>query len=371
MSEQQKIRVAVVFGGRSSEHEISCVTAGGVMSVIDTDRYEVVPIGITRDGDWRVVTADPGELAIVDGRLPSVPDTGAKLALALDTPGAFLEVPPDAVPRLVGQVDVVLPLLHGPFGEDGTIQGLLEMAEVRYAGAGVFASAASMDKVFMKALLTGQGLKTGPYLAVSDRAWTRDRKRVLDNVAALGGVVFVKPARAGSSIGISRVPDATDTAAVTEAIEAARAHDPKVIVEAGIRGREIECGVLESLDGGEPDVSLPAEIHVAEGYDFYDFEAKYLSSSSLSIPADLPDEVTRRVRRLAADAFDALGCEGLARVDFFYGDDGEIYVNELNTMPGFTPSSAFPQMWAASGLDYPALVDRLIRTALNRRTGLR
>ncbi|MEY9213576.1 D-alanine--D-alanine ligase [Thermobifida halotolerans] len=372
MSEQQKIRVAVVFGGRSSEHEISCVTAGSVMSAIDTDRYEVVPIGITRGGDWRVVTADPGELAIVDGRLPSVSDSGDGLALALDTPATFLEVAPDAVPRLVGRVDVVLPLLHGPFGEDGTIQGLLEMVGVRYAGAGVFASAASMDKVFMKALLTGQGLKTGPYLAVGDRAWATDRKHVLDNVAALGDVVFVKPARAGSSMGISRVPDATDAEAVAAAIEAARLHDPKVIVEAGIRGREIECGVLEGLDGRAPDVSLPAEIHVAEGHDFYDFEAKYLSTgSSLSIPADLPDEVTRRVRRLAAEAFDALGCEGLARVDFFYGDDGEVYVNEVNTMPGFTPSSAFPQMWAATGLDYPALVDRLVRTALNRRTGLR
>src|SRR5690606_32910333 len=318
----------------SSEHEISCVTAGSVMSAIDTDRYDILPIGITRDGDWRLVTADPSELAIVDGKLPAVPDSGARLALALDTPGAFLEVAPDSLPRLVGQVDVVLPLLHGPFGEDGTIQGLLELAGVRYVGAGVFASAASMDKVFMKALLTAQGLKTGPYPAVSDRAWTRHRKRALDNIAALGGVVFVKPARAGSSIGISRVPDATDTAAVTEAIEAARAHDPKVIVEAGIQGREIECGVVESLDGGGPDVSLPAEIHVAEGYDFYDFEAKYLSNSGLSIPADLPDEVTQRVRKLAAEAFDALGCEGLARVDFFYGDDGEIYINEINTMPG-------------------------------------
>ncbi|GLU46628.1 D-alanine--D-alanine ligase family protein [Nocardiopsis ansamitocini] len=371
MAEQQKIRVAVVFGGRSSEHEISCVTAGSVLSVIDTDRYEVVPIGITRAGGWVLSAGDPRSLAITDKELPTVSGDGTALALPFDADSTFLEVSPGQAPRALERVDVVLPLLHGPFGEDGTIQGLFEMVGARYAGAGVFASAASMDKVFMKAMLTGQGIKTGPYVAVTDRAWTRERKRVLDDVAALGGTVFVKPARAGSSIGISKVADASDTEAVSAAIETARAHDPKVIVEAGISGREIECGVLESLDGGAPDVSLPAEIHVAEGFDFYDFEAKYLSTSSLTIPAGLPVGVTERLRTLAAETFEAMGCEGLARVDFFYGDDGEIYVNEINTMPGFTPSSAFPQMWAATGVDYAALVDRLIQTALRRDTGLR
>ncbi|RCV54027.1 D-alanine--D-alanine ligase family protein [Marinitenerispora sediminis] len=371
MAEQRKIRVAVVFGGRSSEHEISCVTAGSVLSVIDADRYEVVPVGITRDGDWVLASGDPRRLAITDGRLPEVAGDGASLALPFSGGSGFLVVSPERVPQAIGEVDVVLPLLHGPFGEDGTLQGLLEMMGARYAGSGVFASAASMDKVFMKVLLAGQGIKVGPYVAVSDREWRRERKRILDDVAELGGVVFVKPARAGSSIGISRVPDAADAEAVTAAIEAARAHDPKVIVEAGISGREIECGVLESLDGGAPDVSLPAEIHVAEGFDFYDFEAKYLSSSRLTIPAELPTEVTERIRGLAAASFEAMGCEGLARVDFFYGDDGEVYVNEINTLPGFTPASAFPQMWAASGLDYPALVDRLIQTALRRSPGLR
>ncbi|GAA3750451.1 D-alanine-D-alanine ligase [Spinactinospora alkalitolerans] len=371
MAEQQKTRVAVVFGGRSSEHEISCVTAGSVLSVIDTDRYEIVPIGITRAGNWMLTSAEPERLAITDGRLPAVEEAGSALALPFDTDSTFLEVHPGAAPQALGRVDVVLPLLHGPFGEDGTIQGLFEMMGARYAGAGVFASAASMDKVFMKALLAGQGLKTGRYVAVGDRAWQRERKRILDDVAELGGAVFVKPARAGSSIGITKVRDAADTDAVTAAIEAAREHDPKVIVEAGISGREVECGVLESLDGGAPDVSLPAEIHVAEGFDFYDFEAKYLSSSSLTIPADLPTDVTERIRLLAAETFEAMGCEGLARVDFFYGDDGEVYVNEINTLPGFTPASAFPQMWAATGLDYAALVDRLIQTALRRGTGLR
>lgn len=369
--EQRKIRVAVVFGGRSSEHEISCVTAGSVLSVIDHDRYEVVPVGITREGRWVLASGAPEHLRIESGALPSVADTGTGLALPFDTAGHFMVVEPERVPRRLADVDVVLPLMHGPYGEDGTIQGLFEMMGVRYAGAGVFSSAASMDKVFMKAMLIGCGIPTGPYVPITDRLWQRERKKVLDDVAELGATVFVKPARAGSSVGISKVADTADTDAVVAAVEAAREHDPKVLVEAQVVGREIECGVLESEDGGAPDVSLPAEVHVAEGFDFYDFEAKYLASSSLTIPADLPDGVTERIRRLAAQVFEAMGCEGLARVDFFYADDGQVYVNELNTMPGFTPASAFPQMWAATGLDYAALVDRMIRSALRRPVGLR
>ncbi|GAA4937738.1 D-alanine--D-alanine ligase family protein [Streptomonospora halophila] len=370
MAEQRKIRVAVIFGGRSPEHEISCVTAGGVISAIDTDRYEVVPIGIARDGSWVLYSADPGQLAIVDGRLPEVHTSGPELAVPFSGATDLIVLEGDSSRRL-GGFDAVLPLLHGPLGEDGTIQGLFEMMDARYAGAGVFASAASMDKVFMKALFTGHGIPTGDYVAVPDRMWRGERKRVLDDIADLGGTVFVKPARGGSSVGISKVPDASDTDAVTAAVEAARRHDPKVIVEAAVPGREVECGVLESLEGGAPDVSQPAEIHVADGFDFYDFEAKYLSTSGLTIPAELPVEVVAEIRREAARTFEALGCEGLARVDFFYGDDGRVYVNEINTMPGFTPSSAFPQMWAESGLDYTSLVDRMIQTALRRAPGLR
>ncbi|MFC3995192.1 D-alanine--D-alanine ligase family protein [Nocardiopsis sediminis] len=369
MAEQHRIRVAVVFGGRSSEHEISCVTAGGVMSVIDTDRYEIVPVGITREGNWVLTSGDTERLAITEGRLPAVDGTGMALALPFDAPSELLLVEPGAVPERLGQVDVVLPLLHGPFGEDGTIQGLFEMMGARYAGAGVLASAASMDKVVSKALLAGHGIRQCAFVAVTDRSWLRERKRVLDDIADLGGTVFVKPARAGSSVGVSKVTDATDNDAVIAAVEAAREHDPKVIVEQAIAGREIECGVLEALDGGAPEVSQPAEIHVAEGFDFYDFEAKYLSTSSLTIPADLPTAAVEEVRRLAARTFEAVGCEGLARVDFFYGDDGEVYVNEINTMPGFTPTSAFPKMWAASGLEYPELVDRILQTALRREPG--
>ena len=372
-SEQRKIRVAVVFGGRSSEHEISCVTAGSVMSVIDPDRYEVVPVGITPSGNWVLTSGDPEALRIdaVTKALPSVSEEGVELALPFDGPGRLMTVSPGQGTQRLAEVDVVLPLLHGPFGEDGTIQGLFEMMGVRYAGAGVFSSAAAMDKVFMKALLVGNGIPTSPFVAITERTWRNERKKVLDDIAELGTTVFVKPARAGSSVGITRVRDSSDTDAVVAAVETAREHDPKVLVEAQVIGREIECGVLESQDGGVPDVSFPAEVHVADGFDFYDFEAKYLSTSSLTIPAEIPEEATADLRQMAADVFEAMGCEGLARVDFFYTEDGEVLVNELNTMPGFTPASAFPKMWEATGVDYATLVERMIATALRRDPGLR
>jgi D-alanine-D-alanine ligase len=364
----RKVRVAVVFGGRSSEHAISCLTAGGIIAAIDPDRYEIVPVGIARDGRW--VLASGQRLAIEDGHLPEVDTGGAALALPFDGPGGgLMVVAPGEVPRALGEVDVVLPLLHGPYGEDGTIQGLLELAGIRYAGAGVFASAASMDKAFMKVILRGAGLPVGPHVVVGDRRWRRERKRVVDDVKELGWPVFVKPARAGSSMGISRVDAEPDLEA---AVEAAREHDPKVIVEAAVEGREIECGVLEGLDDGPPEASLPAEVHVGDGHDYYDFEAKYLDEGlRLDIPPDLPSAVVEEVRKLAVQAFEAVGCEGLARVDFFYTPDGRLIVNEINTMPGCTPASAFPKMWAATGLDYPALVDRWIRTAMRRPIGLR
>jgi D-alanine-D-alanine ligase len=362
-----KIRVAVVFGGRSSEHAISCLTAGSVMAAIG-DRYEVVPIGIARDGRW--VLASGQKLAIESGELPEVAGDALPLALPFDPESRGLVViEPGRVPRALGDVDVVLPLLHGPYGEDGTLQGMLELAGIRYVGAGVLASAAAMDKTFMKAIWANSGLPIGPYVAVPDRRWRRERKRVVDEIKELGWPVFVKPARAGSSMGLSRV-DAED--GLEAAVEAAREHDPKVIVEAAVDGREIECGVLEGTGDGPPEASLPAEVRVGAGHEYYDFEAKYLDDDlRLDIPPDLPDAVIEEVRRLAVQAFEALGCEGLARVDFFYTRDGRLVLNEINTMPGCTPASAFPKMWAATGLDYPALVDRWIRTALNRPAGLR
>jgi D-alanine-D-alanine ligase len=364
-------RVAVVFGGRSTEHAVSCVSAGSVLAAIDRERYDVVPVGISREGRWVLAGDEPEKLAITGGELPEVAADGAAVVLSGDPTHRGLAVlEPGQVPRELGEVDVVLPLLHGPYGEDGTVQGLLELAGVAYVGSGVFASAAAMDKGHMKALLQGAGLPVGPYAVVTPRAWAADKAAVRETVAALGYPVFVKPARAGSSVGITKVhgPDELD-----DAVEAARAHDPRVVVEAMVDGREIECGVLEGVDGGPPEASVAGEVVVGGGHEFYDFAAKYLpdEGTDLVIPADLPDHVVVEVQALARQAFDALGCEGLARVDFFVTPDGRVVVNEVNTMPGFTPVSMFPLLWQASGLDYPALVDRLVQTALARPTGLR
>jgi D-alanine-D-alanine ligase len=372
-------RLAIVFGGRSTEHAISCVSARGVLAAVDRDRYEVVPVGITPDGQWLVLPDDPAALAGSGLELPEVrsgagqsvilpPDPNGAALVALEPVTGAAAVPAPAT-EAVGSpggldVDVVFPLLHGPYGEDGTIQGLLEMAGLPYVGSGVFASAAAMDKQHMKALLAAAGLRVGPYavLRAGETLLEADKER-------LGLPVFVKPARGGSSIGISRVDAWED---LDTAIKTARESDPKVLVEAAIVGREIECGVLDRLGGGEPEASAPAEIVVDSSAGFYDFEAKYVSSSTrLDVPADLPTEIADRVRAAAAAAFRALDCAGLARVDVFLTPAGEVILNEVNTMPGFTPTSLFPRMWAASGLDYPALVDRLIRLALDHGIGLR
>jgi len=366
----RKPRVAVVFGGRSTEHAISCVSAGSVLAAIDRASYDVVPIGISQQGRWVLAADEPERLAIIDGKLPEVDNTGATVLLPADPTARQLQIgEPGRLPAELRSVDVVFPVLHGPYGEDGTIQGLLELAGVPYVGSGVLSSAMSMDKAHMKLALAGHGLPIGPYAVIRPREWDRDRDAVRARVAQLGWPVFVKPARGGSSVGISKVrrPEELDAA-----VELARECDPKVVVEAAIAGREIECGVLEGLDGAAPDASVPAEIRVRAGHEFYDFEAKYLDDATdLDVPADLPAEVTAAVRRLAVAAFEALACEGLARVDFFVADDGTVLVNEVNTMPGFTPQSMFPLMWQATGLEYPALVGRLIESALSRPTGLR
>ncbi len=364
-------RVAVVFGGRSSEHAISCISAGSVLRAIDRDTYDVVPIGITTDGRWVLEADDPDRLAIESGRLPAVDGAGAQVVLAGDpTTGGLTVAEPGAVPRVLGDVDVVLPLLHGPFGEDGTLQGLLELAGVPYVGSGVLSSAAAMDKSVMKVLLAAAGLPVAPYLVVPDRDWPSP-ETVARVRSALELPVFVKPARAGSSVGVSKVGDWDDLAG---AVEAARVHDPKVVVEQAVVGREIECGVLEGEDGRSLETSVCGEITVLGGHEFYDFEAKYLEVDEvtrLDVPADLPDDVAARVREMAGVAFRALDCEGFARVDFFVSADGTVTVNELNTIPGFTPVSMFPMLWAASGVPYPQLVDRLVRSAMRKRRGLR
>lgn len=341
------------------------------MKAIDHGAYDVLPIGITKQGEWVLVDEDQEALALRAGHLPEVADTGNSVLVPLGTSRRGLTVHNVGhPPRVLGEVDVVFPLLHGPFGEDGTIQGLLDLADIRYVGSGVLASAAMMDKHYMKVVFAGHGLPVGPYVVITDKEWQRDPAASMDAVASLGWPVFVKPARAGSSMGISKVSAPEKLRA---AIEHARLHDPKVVVEAAIPGREIECGVLEGRRGDPPRTSRVGEIVVTKGHDFYDFEAKYLAEDDvrLSCPADVPAEIEERIRTLSAKAFDAAGCEGLARCDFFYTPSGDVVLNEINTMPGFTPYSMYPQMWAATGMSYPDLITELIDLALERRVGLR
>jgi len=382
VSEQRKIKVAVVFGGRGPEHQVSTMGGGNMLGAIDRSRYEVIPVGITTDGNWVQVADAPERLAVTDGQLPSVEAVAEQGSEVVPWSGGVVASAPSRIPHLLGEVDVVLPVLHGPYGEDGTIQGLLEMAGVPYVGAGVLASAVSMDKEYMNLIFTAKGLPVGPYVVVRSRDWpgfteselaaaaaSVEAKQVLDDIAELGWPVFVKPARGGSSIGTSK---AHDMAQLYEAIATARRYDPKVLVEAAIDGVEVEVSVLEGLDGGAPDTSIPGQLLVDGGEEFWDFEAKYLDpASGMAIPARIPDGAIAEIRRLAAAAFDAVSCEGLARVDFFYSRGGQIVVNEINTMPGLSPASYFQKMWEASGLPFPQLVDRLLQTALRKGTGLR
>lgn len=368
-TDRGRIRVAVVFGGRSNEHAISCVSAGSILRNLDPERFDAVAVGITPDGSWVLTDGNPDALAITNRQLPGVSaESGTELALAADPrrAGQLVSLSPGGA-EVLASVDVVFPVLHGPYGEDGTIQGLLELAGVPYVGAGVLASAAGMDKEFTKKLLVAEGLPVGDYEVLRPSQPTPDtglRDR-------LGLPVFVKPARGGSSIGVSRV---TSWDELPAAVAHARQHDPKVIVEAAVVGRELECGVLEFPDG-TVQASTVGEIRVAgvRGREdsFYDFATKYLDDAAeLDVPAKVDDDVSDAVRELAIRAFRAIDCQGLARVDFFLTDDGPI-INEVNTMPGFTTISMYPRMWAASGVDYPTLVATMVETALVRGTGLR
>ncbi|MBB5955460.1 D-alanine-D-alanine ligase [Saccharothrix tamanrassetensis] len=354
---RRKTKVAVVFGGRSSEHTVSCLSAGSILPHLDRDRFEVVPVGITHDeGRWVIGADDTRALEVRDRRLPTVN------SLVPASGGQLVPVAPDEV---LGEVDVVFPVLHGAWGEDGTIQGLLELGSVPYVGPGVLASAVAMDKEFTKRLLHGAGLPVGEYVVLR-----RDQETLsVDDRDRLGLPVFVKPARAGSSVGISKV---ADWAHLDSAIALARKTDPKVIIEAAVAGREVECGVLEFPDG-RVEASVPAELRIVGGeVDWYDFDAKYLDDvCEFDIPAALEPRVAQELRATAVTAFRALDCQGLARVDFFVTDHDELVINEVNTMPGFTPISMYPRMWAETGIGYSALLTTLIETALARGTGLR
>ncbi|GGI06422.1 D-alanine--D-alanine ligase family protein [Egicoccus halophilus] len=353
-------RVLLLFGGRSSEHEVSCLSARSVLAAVDRERYEIVPVGITRDGRW---TLTDGVVQPAAGRaLPEVADAGPTVALVGGADGARLvEVDErDDTARVLGRIDVAFPVLHGPWGEDGTVQGLLATVGVPYVGADVTASSIGVDKGAMKAAFAARGLPQGPYVSVHRRRWSADPQLVAASLEdQLAYPWFVKPARQGSSIGIGRVADRDGLAA---AFEEAYRYDDVAIVEQGFAApRELEVGVL-----GNEELAVTAPGEIRPSHEFYDFEAKYLDESELVVPAEVPADVAERIDHLAREAYRAIGCAGMARVDFFLTDAGELLVNEINTIPGFTPNSMFPRLWDAQDLAYPQLVDRLLDLALER-----
>ncbi|MFD4957270.1 D-alanine--D-alanine ligase family protein [Microbacterium sp. NPDC058389] len=359
-----KPAVAVLFGGRSSEHSISSATAGGVLRAIDRDRYRVIPIGITRDGVFVLEDDDPDKFALDADRLPEVADNGTRVVWPEGGADRTLRVRrADGTVDDLGRLDVVLPILHGLHGEDGTVQGFFDTLAIPYAGGGVLDSALCMDKHFMKIVLAAAGVPVSPWVTVTRARWDSDPGGVRADAAALGEPSFVKPARAGSSVGVSKVHVAAELDA---ALALAFAEDDKVLIESAIVGREVEVAVLEGRNGAGARASLPGEI-VLTTREFYDFEGKYLGGDGADVvcPADLTDAEIAAIQELGVRAFDAVDGRGLARVDFFLAADG-LYVNELNTMPGFTPISMFPKCWIASGMTYPELITELIDTALER-----
>jgi len=387
-SSRRKIRLALVFGGQSAEHDVSLSSARSVIGAVDPSRYEVIPIGISAGGQWLLGPSAGNLLALAPsgaeraeqaehreqgerrawggGNTVTLEDgtaTARQVALAL-SPTARDTRPGDADDS-TAPIDVVFPLLHGPRGEDGTVQGLFELAGVPYVGAGVAASAVGMDKVLMKNLFLQAGLPVVPFVAIPRTLWQADPATVAAQIeATVGYPCFAKPANMGSSIGISRVEGPHELAV---ALDLAAGYDRRLLVEQAVEGpRELECGVLGN---DVPEVSVVGEVRVADEALFYDYDAKYQpGASGLVIPAAVDPDIAARVRDLARRAFLAIDGAGMARVDFFLAADGRLYVNEINTIPGFTPTSMFPLLWAASGVPYPALIDRLVALALERHT---
>lgn len=368
-----KTRVALIYGGASGEHSVSCMTAASVLRAMDPDKYDVVPIGIRRDGTWVPGSADPDALEAA-GPQGEVGGSPSRVLIEIGgKPRALTLVESEGgapVVEVLGSFDVAFPLLHGPFGEDGTIQGFLEMAGVPYVGCGVFASAAGMDKHFMKVVLESAGIAVAPYVLVAPRRWRTEKGQILAEIAQkLTFPVFVKPARAGSSLGIGKV---LEPGGLEKAIAAAQKVDPKVIAEQGVKGREVECAVLGGRGDAAPRTSILGEI-VMDGTDWYDFETKYIQTEGfhMAVPAPVEADVEAEARRIAARVFEAFDCEGMTRVDFFLTDDGEILVNEHNTIPGFTEFSMYPILWEHTGIPYSELIDELVALALERPVGLR
>ena len=343
-----KTTVAIICGGRSSEHEISCLSAGGVLAGLDTEKFEAILIGITKGGNWVLLPHDY-PLVIINGVLPTVNEN--QTPLVADVHGFMVNG--EAL-----DIDVAFPTLHGPYGEDGTIQGFFETAGISYVGSGVMASAAAMDKSFSKMIFAAAGMNVASGIVVTSSNW----KSKSEDMAY---PVFVKPARGGSSRGTSKVNSSADLEA---ALKDAFTFDRKVIIEEAVVGREIECAVLEK--DGEVMASVVGEIVIDSKYEFYDFEAKYLDdATTVNVPADIPASASEEIRAKAVQAFQSLGCSGLARVDFFYTKNNEIVINEINTMPGFTSTSMYPKLMAASGVNYSELISALIVTALSRTNG--
>lgn len=375
-----KQRIMVMYGGKADEHSISCISAAGVLRALDTDKFEAIEVGITKNGEWIVGGEDPRKWNMSEG-LPMVEKTDSSKDVVLDVAlgqDGFFAREDDGTLTSLGHVDAVLPVLHGPYGEDGTIQGLFEMMNVPYVGCGVLASAACMDKHYTKVLLAAAGIPVAPgitldvrdYDAASEFAAEADEMLAAVQQAGLQYPLFVKPSRAGSSFGVTKVEHEGDAAELAAAVFEASHHDWRVLVEQGIDAREIECAVLCPKAGEAPQASWPGEIVLdkrAEGDDqFYDFDSKYVNSdaSHVEVPASLPEETLNRVRETAKKAFIAVDGAGLSRVDTFVTADGEVMVNEINTMPGFTPISMYPKAWEATGVSYTNLITMLIEGVL-------
>ena len=342
-----KVRVAIICGGKSSEHEISCISANGILGAIDRSKFEPVLIGITKSGKWLLLPDDTTFITL-NGALPTVPESGIEVSIT--SQGLF-----SGGKNLA--IDVAFPILHGTYGEDGTIQGLFEMIGLRYVGSGVLASAVSMDKSYAKPIFAAAGLKVAPGTVVTSTNF--------ELPSNLNYPLFVKPARSGSSRGTTKVKHSSDLKA---AVEAALAFDSKVIIEQAVDGKEIECAVLQSQ--GKTIVSPVGEIVISSKYEFYDFQAKYLDDSMQLVFPDLPAGVEEKIQSAALTAFNAAGCEGLARVDFFYSTSGDVVINEINTMPGFTPLSVYPKLIEKSGINYQGLITTLIQTAQSRSASI-
>ncbi len=348
----EKKRVAILAGGRSNEHQISCISATGVLAAIDRDRYIPIVIGITQEGRWVFLDQENPFTRGEDG-LPFVASDNQPMSAGVD---GFL------VKGEKLAIDILFPLLHGPYGEDGTVQGMLELAGLAYVGSGVLASATAMDKSFAKEMYRSIGLNVAPSLTLSHQQWREDSAKVMRKIEELGFPLFVKPARSGSSRGTSKV---RELSYVEEALKSAFDHDNRILIESAVLGREIECAILEIAGVATP--SVLGEIQVHAPHEFYDFEAKYLDgSTTFVIPAELSAKTTEEIASSAVAAFRALGCEGLARVDFFLDNSGEVFINEINTMPGFTSTSVFPMLWRATGKEYVEVITILLESAVNR-----